>query len=100
MSWSNYFSNPFSISIKKFLYEILKGRYIENEKYIERICNDLRLKEDMESFIKLINDSHQMGFLLAVEQHKEALEKVGLKVNFVDSTVSEKDKIFQSEKSG
>lgn len=100
MSWSNYFSNPFSITIKKFLYEILKERYIQNEKYIERICNELRLKEDMESFVKLISDAHQMGFLLAVEQHKEALEKVGLKVNFVDSSISEKDKIFQSEKSG
>ena len=100
MLWSNYFSNPFSITIKKFLYEILKDRYVENEKFIERMCNDLRLQEDMENFIKLINDSYQMGFLLSVDQHKEALAKVGLKVNLVDTSISEKNKIFQSEKSG
>jgi|LakMenEpi03Aug12_release.lakeMendotaPanAssembly.Ray.scaffolds.fasta_scaffold233402_4 hypothetical protein len=100
MNWANYFSNPFSITIKKFLYEILKDRYLENEKFIERMCNDLRLKEDIENFVKLLNDAYQMGFLLSVEQHKEALNKLGLQVNLVDPTISEKDKIFQSEKSG
>lgn len=90
MLWSNYFSNPFSITIKKFLYEILKDRYMENEKFIDRMCNDLRLKEDMESFVKLVNDSYQMGFLLSVTQHKEALNKVGLKVNLVDNFENQK----------
>lgn len=99
MSWSSYFSNPFSIMIKKFLYEILKERYAQNEKYIDRICNELKIQEDTENFVKLINDAYQMGFLLAVEQHKEALQKVGLKVNFTNST-SENNNIFQSEKSG
>jgi hypothetical protein len=63
---------------------------MENEKFIDRMCNDLRLKEDMESFVKLVNDSYQMGFLLSVEQHKEALNKVGLKVNLVDNFENQK----------
>lgn len=99
MFWSNYFSNPFSITIKKFLYEILKERYVENEKFIDRMCNDLRLQEDMQNFVKLINDSYQMGFLLAVEQHKEALNKIGLNVNLSNNFENQKT-IFQSEKSG
>jgi len=100
MLWSNYFSNPYSITIKKFLYEVLKERYVDNEKFIDRICSQLVMQEDVQSFVKIINDAHQKGYILALEQHREALAKVGMSVKITNEHQIQSNKIFSQEKSG
>jgi hypothetical protein len=99
MFWSNYFSNPNSIHVKKYLYEVLKDKYTENEKFIERISSQLILQTDAQDFVKLAGDLFQKGYMIALEQHKEALAKVGMNVK-VSADSNGKNKIFQSEKSG
>lgn len=98
MFWSNYFSNPNSIHIKKYLYEILKDKYVENEKFIDRMTNHLILQEDAQDFVKLAQNIFEKGYIMAVEQHKEALAKVGMNVRVVPN--SDSKKIFNQEKSG
>jgi hypothetical protein len=100
MFWSNYFSNPKAIYIKKYLYEVLKDKYIENEKFIDRITNQLTLDSDAQDFIKLSGDLFQKGYLVAVDQHKEALSKIGMNTIITANPDPDKHKIFQSEKSG
>jgi hypothetical protein len=97
--FSNYFSNPNAAFIKKYLYEILKERYMENEKFIDRICDQLTMRDDAQSFVKLTSDAFQKGYILAVEQHREALAKVGMDVK-ITNPVSNLNKIFNQKNQG
>lgn len=99
MFWSNYFSNPYSHYIKKYLFEVLKEKYVENEKFIDRISAQLNLETDAQDFVKLCGDLFQKGYIIAVDQHKEALAKIGMNVKITGPT-DVGPKIFQSEKSG
>lgn len=95
MFWSNL-SNPHSNLIKKYLYEILKEKYIEHEKFIDRICSTLAIQEDAQEFVKIIGDVYQKGYVLAVDQHKEALAKIGMSVKITSGDKSE-NKIFNQK---
>lgn len=95
--WQNLFGNPHNLLIKKYLYELLKDKYIENEKFIDRMSNQLSYKEDADQFIKLIKDAFGCGFNLAIDQQKEQFSKLGIKLNIVDENFNnsnKKNKIF------
>lgn len=83
MIWSNYFVNPWSVPIKKFLFEILKDRYLENEKFVDRLSEHLKIKEDAQAFVKLLSDAYQKGYIMALDQHREELAKIGMNVKIV-----------------
>ena len=98
MFWSN-FTNPKSTYIKKYLFEILKEKYAQNENIIERMTSQLVLDSDAQAFVKFIGDIFENGYLIASDQHREALSKMGMKINVTNA--SQENKIFnQSEKSG
>lgn len=96
--------NPGSILIKKYLFEILKEKYSVNEEVIEKVCKNLETKEECEVFAKFINDIFQNGYMMAIHQQRDALSKLGMKMNITDAVELNKrnnSKIFnQSEKSG
>lgn len=97
------FQNPHSSAIKKYLFELLKEKYSKNEKFIERLTSYVVTKEDYEALGILIVDIFETGFLKAVDEYKDQLLKMGLKVEVVPENKSKKNikKIFdQSEKSG
>lgn len=99
MVWSNYFSNPNAAFVKKYLYELLKERYVENEKFIDRICDQLTMRDDAQAFVKLTSDAFQKGYIIAVEQHKEALAKVGMDVK-ITNPIGVENKIFNQKNQG
>lgn len=92
--FSNYLSNPNSNFIKKYLFEILKDKYAENEKCIDRMCQNLILREDAQDFIKLLSAVFQKGYVIAVDQHKEALSKIGMGVKITSQNSDDLPKIF------
>ena len=94
--------NMHSSAIKKYLFEILQGRYQKNERFIERLASTIATKEDYESLGSLIADLYETGFLRAVDEYKEQMAKMGLKVSVVAEQKQGKagKPIFQSEKSG
>jgi hypothetical protein len=92
--FSNYLSNPNSNFIKKYLFEILKDKYAENEKCIDRMCQNLILREDAQDFIKLLSAVFQKGYVIAVDQHKEALSKIGMGVKITSQNGGDLPKIF------
>jgi hypothetical protein len=100
MIWSNYFTNPLSITVKKFLFELLKDKYVENEKFIDRISNQLTLEDDAQAFVKIVSDSYRQGYLMCLEQHKEALSKVGMSIKVIMPENKSNSIFNQSEKSG
>lgn len=95
------FQNPQSITIKRYLFEILKEKYTKNEKFIDRLASNISTKEDYEGLSMLIADIFETGFLRAVDQYKEQLTKLGVRVDIVpEQKPINSKRIFDQEKSG
>lgn len=75
--------NPQAVAIKRYLFEMLQERYRRNEKYIDRVASFTATKEDYESLGSLLADVYESGFVRAVDQYKDQLAKVGMKVSIV-----------------
>jgi hypothetical protein len=78
-----YAANPRGWQLKKTMYEFLQHRYPENEDIIERIGHQLVTEKDSKAFMRLMMDVYETGYTTAVEQHKEQLAKIGVKVSIV-----------------
>lgn len=85
-NWLNYLSNPKIHYIKKSMFEILKERYPKHEVLLERIAFSLQTEKDLQEFLKLVVDIYEIGFLKAVNDQKEQLEKLGLGVKITSRT--------------
>ena len=85
----DYASNPRGWQLKKTMYEFLKHRYAENEDIIERIGHQLVTDKDAKAFMKLMMDVYETGYVTAVDQHKEQLAKIGVKVSIVQPTTDQ-----------
>lgn len=96
-----FFQNPQSITIKRYLFEILQERYSKNEKFIDRIASTVITKEDYDGLGSFVTDIFEIGFLRAVNQYKDQLNKMGVRVNIVpEEKPTNAKKIFTQEKSG
>lgn len=93
MSFFNL-QNPQTIALKKYLYGILKDKYHKHDDLISRIGPVLITESDFNGFTKFCIELCEVGFLSAVEQHKEVLEKSGLKATIKTSN-EEENKIFK-----
>ena len=97
------FQNVHSSAIKKYLFELLKGRYEKNERFIDRISSTITTKEDYESLGGLMADVFEAGFMKAYNEYKEQLAAMGMQVRIVpeERPSGESKSIFNhSEKSG
>lgn len=82
-NWMDYLSNPKSHYLKKIMFDILQERYSQNEDIIERLSVMLLTEKDLTSFVKLITDTYELGYIKSVNDHKSALEKIGLSATVV-----------------
>jgi hypothetical protein len=89
-NWMDVINNPRGYTVKKTLFEFLKSRYAQNEDIIDRISYHLATEKDAKAFIQLMMDAYEIGYTTAVDQHKEQLAKVGIKVTVVKATKEEK----------
>ncbi len=76
-------ANPKGIAVKKMMYEFLKERYGKNDQIIERLTTALQTEADIQAFVKLVMDVYETGYMRAVEDHREQLQKIGLQVKIV-----------------
>jgi len=91
-------ANPISAAVKRYLFEMLKEKYIKNEKFIDRISSLMVTKDDYESLAALMADLYESGFIRAVDQYKGQLSKMGLKVEIVAEEKTKQDKkIFNQD---
>jgi hypothetical protein len=81
--WMQFMSNPKSHYIKKSMFELLKERYTKHEDIVERISVSLLTDKDMTAFLQLSLELYEIGYLRSVEDHREQLEKIGIKVSVV-----------------
>ncbi len=77
--WMQYLQNPRSHQIKKFLFGLLQHRYAQSEQLIERLSHHLVTDQDVDQFGKMISAIYESAYLKAVDDHKSALAKHGLK---------------------
>lgn len=83
MNLSSLLTNPKINYIQKCLFEILKERYPKHQEISERIAASLLTENDTKEFLALMIDTYEAGYLKAVEDHKQQLEKLGLKASVV-----------------
>ena len=72
--------NPNARLLAKPIFELLGNRYTRNQKTIERVALSLQTHDDVQAFLKLLVDIYEAGYLRAVEEHREKLEKLGYDV--------------------
>ena len=77
--------NPHSNVIKKYMFDILRERYGQNEEIIERIAPSLITQNDLTDFGKLVMDIYEIAYFKAIEEQSDILKKAGIKVNITPS---------------
>ena len=94
MDLSHLIGNPHTYAIKKYLLDVLKEYYPEDDSIIERLAKALITEKDLEDFNKLIVSLYTVGFSEAARQNKEMFEKLGYKVTVTPPTTPTQ-KIFK-----
>ena len=79
----SYAANPRYYTIKKWLMDLLKEKYVENDQIIERLSTAIVTNKDLEDFGKLVGHIHEVGYKKAVIDNRQQLEKLGYNVNIV-----------------
>ena len=83
MSWLNQISNFQSNYIKKVMFDLMKDKYHKNEQIIDRISGLLTTENDIKNFFTMVTDIYESAYMKSVEDHRQQLQKLGLKVNIV-----------------
>ena len=87
--------NPYAPTIKKFLFDMLKQEYSKHEPFIDKMVSTISTPKEYEDISKFLLEIYQSGYLTAVDQHREGLEKLGLKANIVSPKQEVKPTIFK-----
>jgi len=74
------YKNPKVGVVKKYMAEILKGRYPNNAEFIERIATLLATDQDVSQFGVLIGNVFQAGYEKSVKDHRAELSKHGITI--------------------
>lgn len=90
-----YMSNPRTFTLKKWFSGILQDRFNSHEVIIERVATSIVTESDLEAFGKLMGDLFEVGYMKAVNDYRDELEKIGIKIS-----VGAKTEENQSVKSG
>ena len=97
-SWVQIMSNPQGHMMKQYMEQLLKEKYFPHQEIIERMSKNLTTMGDIDAFAKFISEIYQTGYLKAVKDYEESLNKLGYKVKLTPATPE--NKIFSQEKSG
>ena len=97
-NWVNTLSNPMGHIAKKYLFDLLKEKAYKHNDIIERISRALVTQNDLKNFGQLMAEVYETGFFKAVEDNKEAWEKLGYKTHITPSEkIVDAKKIFNQK---
>lgn len=82
-NWSQYFNNPRGHYLRKTLFELMKQKYAEHDQIIERLGSMLQTEGDLKAFLKFVSDVYELGYMKSVADHREQLEKIGIRAKVV-----------------
>ncbi len=78
-----YVSNPRTFTLKKWMFEILGGKYTKHDSVLERISFSLTTEQDLKDFGSLVTEIYEVAYRKAVEDYKQQAEKMGFKINVI-----------------
>jgi hypothetical protein len=81
--WMNYLSNPKAHYVQKSMFQLLQDRYLKHQDIVERVGVSLLTEKDIQSFLQMAIEIYEIGYLKAVGDYKEQLEKMGIKATVV-----------------
>ena len=86
------FMNPYPTGIKKVFFELLKENYTRYENSIDDVSelasNEKRYKTLAELFLAV----YEAGYVRSVKEHKQVLEKLGVKATIKEKSPAENQK--------
>lgn len=91
-SLADMMQNPKGIALKRFMATILGQKYLDYEDLLQRSTCYLVTDKDMASFSKMISDVYELGYMKAVSDYKDQLQKIGVKVNISQKTLADSQK--------
>ena len=92
-SLSEMMQNPKGLALKQFMVKILGQKYFEYEDLIHRTTFYLVTDKDLISFSKMIGEIYELGYMKAVADYKDQLQKIGIKVNINQKTLVDNQKL-------
>lgn len=81
-----YMSNPRSFTLKRWFAELLGKDFAPHNNIIERVSCAIVTEQDMKDFGALVTTIYEKAYRKAVEDYREQVEKLGLKISVVPST--------------
>lgn len=91
-SLTDMLQNPKGLAMKRYMATILGQKYLEYEDLINRSTFYLVTDKDMALFGKMISDIYELGYMKAVDDYREQLQKIGVKVNISQKTLADNQK--------
>jgi hypothetical protein len=76
----DYIQNPRGAVLRKYLFEILKEKYVKYDDLIERLSYTVKTEKDVNLFSDLIKDVYEMAYNKAVDDYKTQLKALGYNV--------------------
>lgn len=99
---SNLFNamNPLAFGVRKFFLQVLGNtRYVKHQTYIDRLATYVQTEQDYKDMGQLIAEVYETGYMKAVEEHREAIERLGYKTEIKRTDSPTKTEPIFSEKS-
>jgi len=87
-NFAKYASNPKAFTIRKWLLELMESRYTPFENLVERVGASLVTDQDLKEFGQLVASIYECGYLRAMNQCKNQLDELGIKVKVVPANQS------------
>ena len=83
MDFAQSLMRPQAQVVKQYVAQVIKGKWKQHEEIIDRISQQLVTTRDIEAFNTLLKDFYETGYHQSVEQHKAALESVGMRAEVI-----------------
>jgi hypothetical protein len=80
MNLLGIFQNQKSVAIRKFVQDLLGDKYNPYDDFLDRIAYHLVTENDITTFGKMISDIYRQGYMKAVGDYKDQLDKYGIEV--------------------
>lgn len=91
-SLADMMQNPRGIALKRFMATVLGQKYLDYDDLLQRSTCYLVTEKDIALFSKMISDIYELGYMKAVDDYKDQLQKHGYKINISQKTLADTQK--------
>ena len=82
-NWNQMMQNPRVMMLKKFMTQVLPGKLTVYDDILTRVASSLITDNDFRIFAEMINEILQLGYVKAIEDYREQLQKFNIDINLL-----------------